>query len=169
MIVNGLGRSICFMNQMLVSTPITYTMVIERPVDEAFELFTAGIERWWPSQNLHLSPEAEMVLEPEVGGLWYGREPGGEKQPLGRVMQIVPAELLVLDFQLDENWKYHPELNSVVEFAFRPEGETRSRIDMHHRQLGQYGERALAARANFAAPMGWPLVMRSFAGIANAA
>ena len=51
------------------AAPVTETIVVDAPIDRAFEVFTAGIGSWWPPSHHVLQAElAEMVFEPRAGG-----------------------------------------------------------------------------------------------------
>ena len=52
--------------------PVTKTLVVAASQQHAFDVFTAGIDRWWPKgHNLGGSPPLKSVIEPRAGGRWY--------------------------------------------------------------------------------------------------
>lgn len=158
------------MSTLALTTPVIYTMVVDRPVDEAFELFTYGMGRWWPRhRTFDVSPHADVGVELKLGGRWYAREPGEKAKVWGYVSSFDYARALLLDFRVDEDWHFHDHLHSTVEVSFRGEGETRARVDLQHRDLHNYDDRAMSFRHMLSSPHGWPVVFKSFAGLANAA
>jgi hypothetical protein len=59
-------------NRTVEIAPVRRTIVIEASPQRAFEVFTAGIDRWWPkTHSLGSSPLVRSVIEPFVGGRWY--------------------------------------------------------------------------------------------------
>lgn len=56
----------------ITEAPVREQIVVNAPVEKAFEMFTAGIESWWPPEHHILQAElARMVFEPRVGGHIY--------------------------------------------------------------------------------------------------
>ena len=57
------------MSTEAAGTSIRTSMVVEAPVELAFEVFTEGIGSWFPRDYNLLEVEiAERVFEPRVGG-----------------------------------------------------------------------------------------------------
>jgi hypothetical protein len=60
--------------------PVTEAIVVEAPIERAFEVFTAGIGSWWPASHHILKDEvAEMLFEPRVGGHIIDRSTDGSE------------------------------------------------------------------------------------------
>jgi hypothetical protein len=52
--------------------PVRKSIVVQATAKRAFEVFTAGIDRWWPkTHGIGAGPVIESVIEPFVGGRWY--------------------------------------------------------------------------------------------------
>ena len=72
------------------SAPTSVRRSVTVPVlpERAFEVFTAGIDRWWPRQGYSIgtAPLREAVLEPREGGRWYERDKDGTECTWGRVL-----------------------------------------------------------------------------------
>ncbi len=51
--------------------PITGTITIAVPIEQAFRVFTGSIDTWWPHEyRIGQAEVAEVVLEPRNGGRW---------------------------------------------------------------------------------------------------
>ena len=66
------------------AAPVIETIVVDAPIERAFEMFTADIGSWWPASHHILQAElAEMVFEPRVGGHIIDRGADGIGVPVG--------------------------------------------------------------------------------------
>ena len=66
-----------------------------------------------------------------------------------------PARL-VLNWQIGADWRYDPTITSEVEVRFVAEAETRTRVELEHRNLAEaYGEKAEQIYGTFDSPEGW--------------
>jgi hypothetical protein len=58
--------------QRIAPAPIRKTLRVRAPQARAFEIFMAGMGRWWPKgHSLLQSPQRDVVVEPRAGGRWY--------------------------------------------------------------------------------------------------
>jgi uncharacterized protein YndB with AHSA1/START domain len=75
------------MSQQTSEAVIRKSVVVRRPVEEAFELFTTDIARWWPVQTHSVAQEnAEtVVVERREGGRFYERTRDGNEHLWGTV------------------------------------------------------------------------------------
>ena len=71
--------------------PVTKTLIVAASQSHAFDVFTAGIDRWWPkSHNLGGSPPLKSVIEPRVGGRWYTVHADGREVVVGHMRAWEP-------------------------------------------------------------------------------
>lgn len=134
----------------------------------AFELFTVRMSAFWPPEHhTGSAPLAAVVLEPVVGGRWYERGTDGVECEWGRVGEWLPPAKLVLVWQLGADFRYDPDLATEVEVIFTEEGPARTRIDLRHRKLEQYGDQADAMYAAFDSPGGWTDILAAFVEAAH--
>ena len=105
----------------------------------AFDVFTAGFDRWWP--RTHRIGAAEMeraVLEPGVGGRWYERGVDGSECAWGAVLAWEPGARIVLSWAIDGNWQVDtdPEHAATVTVTFEPaalaDGRAGTRVVLVH-------------------------------------
>ncbi len=143
--------------------PIKAELVVDASQERAFRVFTEEHGAWWPLAHYHIGEKAAetAVIEPRAGGRWYERAQDGTECPWGKVLVWDPPGRLVLAWQIGANWKYDPDLVTEVEVRFIALGPARTRIELEHRKLDQYGDAAQAAREQLAG--GWPALVQAFA------
>ncbi|MDQ6835884.1 MAG: SRPBCC family protein [Actinomycetota bacterium] len=146
--------------------PVRTSILVQAPIDRAFEVFTAGIGSWWPPTNHILEAElAEMVFEPRVGGHIYDRGVDGSESRWARVLAYEPPQRVVFSWDIGVDWRIEtdPERTSEVEVRFVSEDAERTRIELEHRGIDRHGEGWERMRAAVSAPMGWSGGLEAFA------
>jgi hypothetical protein len=84
-------------NQATSIAPVKKNVVVQATPEFAFEVFTAGIDRWWPkSHGIGTTPIRESVIGPFVGGRCYTKNEDGSKVVVGHVSVWQPAERFVV-------------------------------------------------------------------------
>jgi uncharacterized protein YndB with AHSA1/START domain len=152
------------MNQTVIPAPVRKSVSVRAPAERAFEVFTAGVGRWWPkSHHIGASDLETHVIEPKAGGRWYERGVDGVECEIGKVLVWEPPARLVLGWQLTPDWKYDPKLMTEVEVRFIPDGANATRVELEHRNLDRFGDRADAFRQQIDSPEGWGDLLRLFA------
>jgi hypothetical protein len=68
---------------------------------------------------------------------------------------------LTLAWQLDANWKYDPEFVTELEMRFTPDAGG-TRVELEHRNLEKYGEKAADVRAALDSIGGWNGAIAAF-------
>jgi uncharacterized protein YndB with AHSA1/START domain len=152
--------------QRIVPAPVRKSILVKAEPARAFEVFTAGISRWWPgSHSIGTSPQKEVVMEPKVGGRWFERGEDGSECQWGQVLAWEPPSRVVLAWQIDAQWRFDPHLVTEVEVRFIPEGQA-TRVELEHRNLERYGVQSEAVRATYDSPGGWSGLLEGFARLA---
>lgn len=143
------------------------TITLGVPPERAFEVFAEQIGSWWPFAGKSIgTAEAETaVLEPRPGGRWFERGVDGSECDWGRVLAYERPGRLLLDWQIGADWRHDPELHTEVEVRFVAEGEG-TRVELVHRGLDAFGERAAQMRAIFDSPEGWGEILGAYAEVA---
>lgn len=134
--------------------PIRKSVTVSRPVSETFEVFTAGIARWWPlaRYSINESRAKSCGIDPFVSGEVYEVREDGVRCPWGKVLVWEPPHRLVLSWHPGRE----PEEAQEVEVRFTGvEGSTR--VDLEHRNWQKLGEAAAAARKSYDG--GWEHVL----------
>jgi Activator of Hsp90 ATPase homolog 1-like protein len=138
------------------------------PQERTFELFTARMTEFWPKEHSIGSSEiAEVVIEPRAGGRWYERGIDGSECPWGRVASWDPPREVVLLWQISSEWKFDPDFETEVEVTFTEEPGDHTRVDLRHRNLQRYGDKAEEMRAIFDHPDGWEGTLARFVDVAR--
>ena len=146
--------------------PVRRSVTVATGIDRAFTTFTTGMDRWWPRQGKSIGSEplAEVVLEPFAGGRWYERGVDGSECDWGRVLSFEPPHRLVLAWQIGADWRYCPELITEVEVRF-VEQAGKTRVELEHRNLDRYAERARRMRDAYDSPDGWQGLLDGYAAV----
>jgi len=149
--------------------PVRKQIVVKATQERAFRVFTAGIDRWWPREHhIGTSPLERAVLEERPGGRWYSVSEDGSECDVGKVLSWEPPRRLLLAWQLTADWKYDPAFVTEVEVTFTAQGPNETRVELEHRDLERYGERAQALRKALDSAGGWPKIVENFGAIAEA-
>lgn len=149
--------------QTIAVAPVRKQIRVGADPARAFELFTAGMGRWWPRHHSvnRGSPIAAVVVEPFAGGRWFETGEDGSECLWGKVLAWEPPARLVLAWQLDAAFAYDPGLVTELEVRFAPDGAG-TRVELEHR-LDGYGADAERMRALFDGPQAWQDSLERFA------
>ena len=145
-------------------------VVVEVDRATAFDVFTDDMTSWWPSDHhIGSAPIERVVIEPRAGGRWYTRHQDGTETSTGFVTVWDRPDRVVVTWQIGADWKYHPDLVTTLEVRFDPEGESRTRVRLEHRDLDAFGADATAMRGTFDEPGAWTATLEAYATQAGAA
>jgi uncharacterized protein YndB with AHSA1/START domain len=152
------------------SPPVRETVVVDLPVDRAFEAFTGDMGKWWPPEHHILEGELDaMVLEPRAGGRIYDRATDGSECPWARVLVWDPPHRLVFSWDITLQWTVEtdPERTSEVDVRFVPEPPGRTRVELEHRDIHRHGDGWEGMHAGVGSPDGWASGLAGFAAYAG--
>jgi len=151
------------MSLAIKPAPVKKSITVAAPPETAFRVFTAGLDRWWPrSHSIGEAPLKTAVLEPAVGGRWYGLLENGAEAEWGDVLAWEPPRRVLLAWRIGADWKFDPALLTEVEVTFTPDGAA-TRVELEHRLLENMGAAGEGARAQFDGEMGWGGLLALFA------
>ena len=159
------------MTEQATDLTVRKRIVVEAPQERAFAVFSEQMGSWWPLDTKSIgSAEAQTaILEPHAGGRWYERGVDGSECDWGRVIAYEAPARLVLNWQISADWRYDPNINSEVEVRFIAEAETRTRVELEHRNLVEaYGDAAEQVYGIFDSPDGWNSLLDCYARRAGA-
>ena len=152
------------MTQTIKPAPVRRSVTVQASQARAFEVFAANIGRWWPKSHHVGAVDFETILiEPRVGGRWFERGINGVECDIGKVLTWDPPERLILGWQLAADWSFNPDLVTEVEVKFIAEGPSVTRVELEHRDLERFGDKAEAVSAQIGAPNGWTAVLQQYA------
>lgn len=150
--------------QRIVPAPIRKELRVKASRERAFEVFATKMGSWWIKGHsvvaqIHSTEQADVVIEPRIGGRWYEVGANGAEYDWGRVLAWEPPARLVLAWQLTGEFMFDPELETVVEVTFSPDGEF-TLVHLEHRELERFGENAVAIGSGL--DEGWDEMLGAF-------
>jgi uncharacterized protein YndB with AHSA1/START domain len=151
------------MSSTIMPAPIRKQLRVKAPPARAFDIFTAGMSRWWLKThtiNPTKSPMTDIVIEPREGGRWFERGEDGSECQWGKVLAWEPPARLLLAWQITSQWQFDPGLVTEVEVRFTPDGSG-TKVELEHRHLERLGDAAEAMRTAFEG--GWGRLLEEFA------
>jgi uncharacterized protein YndB with AHSA1/START domain len=152
-------------NREISIAPVRKNVTVAASAQRAFEVFTAGIDRWWPkSHGIGTTPLVASVIEPFEGGRWYSRHEDGSEVGIGHVRIWQPPERFVVSWEISADWKpdARAALASEVEVRFVAEAAARTRVEVEHRDFERMGA-AAGEKMRGAVNGGWPGLLELFA------
>jgi uncharacterized protein YndB with AHSA1/START domain len=158
-------------SQTIQVAPVRKSIVVTASPECAFDVFTAGIDRWWPkTHGIGQTPVRESIIEPFVGGRWYTRHEQGEEAVIGHVLIWKPAEQFVVTWEISADWRPDSRVAfaSEVDVRFTALADGSTRVELEHRHFERMqapgGEKMRREVDN-----GWPGLLDTYAGaVANA-
>lgn len=153
------------MNRTISIAPVRKTLVVQATPERAFNVFTAGLDRWWPkSHGLGATPIRESIIEPFVGGRWYTKSEDGAEAVVGHVLVWQPAERFVVTWEISADWKSDPRVafTSEVEVRFLRDTAVSTRVELEHRNFERMGA-AAGETMRKGVDGGWPTLLELFA------
>jgi uncharacterized protein YndB with AHSA1/START domain len=142
------------------------TITVEASPERAFEVFTAGIDTWWPrTHHIGSSPMKKTIVEGRLGGRCYSEQEDGTDCDWGQILVWEPPHKFVMAWQISHEWGYQPDLAraSEVEVRFSAVAEGRTRVDLEHRNFERMGPGGAQMRTMVDSPGGWGTLMEMFA------
>ena len=130
------------MTMQTAELTVRKTVTVEAPQERAFDVFTAGFDRWWPrTHHIGDAEMAEAIIECREGGRAYERGVDGSECDWGRVLECDPPNLIVFSWNLNGDYEYDPDPEHASEVAvtFVAEGPDTTRVDLEHRNLERHG------------------------------
>lgn len=150
------------MTRMIAIAPVRKSIQVKAGQSHAFDVFTAGLGRWWPTSKTIGRPPMKMaVFEPRPGGRWYELSEDGFEADVGKVLIWEPPHRFVISWDLNSNWKPDTTVSSEVEVQFIAEGPHNTRVELEHRNFEKLGEEDGTKMRN-AVDGGWPGKLEHF-------
>lgn len=134
------------------------SITVERPLEDAFRLFTDGMEEWWPLKGTNFSYGGDradkIFLEAKLGGRLYERFTDGQEFEIGRVTACEAPHRIVFSWN-NPGWNAPTE----VEVRFTPAGNG-TRVELEHRGWEAAGKEAMESAPGWGE--GWKFILARF-------
>jgi uncharacterized protein YndB with AHSA1/START domain len=150
------------------STVVRREIVVNAPIDKAFQVFTDRFGDFKPPEhNLLPVPIAETVFEPRVGGHIYDRGTDGSECRWARILAYDPPNRVVFSWDIGPSWQIEPDpgQTSEVEVTFTAETADRTRLLLEHRHLDRHGPGWESVRDGIGHDQGWPFYLDRYAAL----
>lgn len=153
------------MNKPIELTPVHKSIHVKASIDRAFEVFTAGIDRWWPRDHkVSPAPLARVHLEPRVGGRWIEIGEDGVETVVATVLAWDPPRHLALRWQINARWQADPTMGSEIDVTFAVDDLGGTRVDVVHGKFETMGP-VDGASMRRDVEGGWTGLLALYAGI----
>jgi hypothetical protein len=121
-----------------MSTPLKISFEVDCSAEHAFNVWTSGIDTWWPSDHTVSGGPELVVLQAGVGGRIFERTADGLEHDWGEVTRWDPP------LQLAYLWHLGADRTAAteVEVRFVAQGAATTRIEIEHRGWERLGEAA---------------------------
>lgn len=135
---------------------ITKSVLVPLTPEAAFDLFTRGINRWWPgdrrARNSPASTPSSLTMEPFKGGQITETTPDGKRRLRGHIIGWEPGKYLSFEWLTDDA-ETEAAFVSIV-FVATPQG---TRVELTCGGVSILGE--LAHAVSTSVLRGWELVL----------
>lgn len=123
--------------------PIQLSFEVDCPIEHAFEVWTAGISGWWPSDHtVSARTDLTVVLEGRAGGRIFEREVDGAEHDWGEVTAWEPPKRLAYTWHLNRDRSDATD----VEIRFVAASDTATRVEIEHRGWQRLGAGGMSWR-----------------------
>jgi uncharacterized protein YndB with AHSA1/START domain len=150
------------MTATLTIAPVRKTIRVNASAARAFEVFTSGLDRWWPRDHgIGKTPMKAAVMETRLGGRWYELAEDGSQATVGKIIVWEPPQRFVMTWDINSQWKPDTTVGSEVEVRFIAEGANATRVELEHRKFEQMGAEP-GAKLRKDVDGGWPGMLERF-------
>jgi uncharacterized protein YndB with AHSA1/START domain len=151
------------MNEQIALAPVRKTIRVEAPIDHAFDVFTAGLTRWWPYNfGVGKKPIQKVLMEPRLGGRWLEIADDGTETAVATIIVWEPPHRLVMLWQVNAQWRPDTSMKSEVDVRFVAEGVELTIVELLHHKFETMGAEA-GASLRKDVDGGWPGLLERFA------
>jgi hypothetical protein len=134
------------MNKTVTIAPVCKSVRVKANQTHAFEVFTAGLDRWWPRKaSVGAAPMKAVMIEPHLGGRWYEVGEDGSEATVGKILLWDPPNCFIVSWDINSHWKPDTTVGSEVEVRFVAEGPDATLVELEHRKFERMGTEAGAS------------------------
>jgi uncharacterized protein YndB with AHSA1/START domain len=142
--------------------PVNKVIMVKASQAKSFDVFTNGIDRWWPkTHGIGNAPVVSNVIEPHKGGRWYSTHEDGSEAVIGHMRVWEPPARIVFGWEINAMWKPDATVGSEVEVRFVAVDANTTRVEVEHRDfesLGQEGGKQMRDQLDG----GWPGILELY-------
>ena len=150
------------MNEVVTIAPVRKSVTVKAPIAHAFDVFTNGLSRWWPTTHgVGKKPIRTVLMEPRLGGRWLEIADDGTETPVATITLWEPPHRFVMLWQINAQWKPDTLMRSEVDVRFSAEGPETTRVDLVHHKFETMGAEA-GASLRKDVDGGWPGLMAHY-------
>jgi uncharacterized protein YndB with AHSA1/START domain len=150
------------MTRTFTIAPVRKSIEVNTDPAHAFEVFTTGLDRWWPRKaSIGTAPLKTTAIEPRLGGYWYQLGEDGSRADVGKVLVWEPPRRFVVSWEINSSWKPDTSVGSEVEVRFIGVGPNLTRVELEHRNFERLGAEAGASMRKDV-DGGWPGMLEHF-------
>jgi uncharacterized protein YndB with AHSA1/START domain len=150
------------MTTTVTIAPVRKSIRVNASQAHAFDVFTAGLERWWPlDHGIGKTPRKAAVMETRLGGHWYELAEDGTRTNVGKIIAWEPPKRFVMTWDINSRWQPDTTIGSEVEVRFIPDGANATRVELEHRKFEQMGAEAGESMRKDV-DGGWPGLLETF-------
>ena len=150
------------MTQTIAIAPVRKSIRVNASQAHAFDVFTSGLDRWWPRKaSIGTAPMKTAVIEAGVGGHWYELGEDGSRAIVGKVLVWDPPNRFVVTWDINGNWKPDISIGSEVEVRFVADGPNATLVELEHRKFERMGAEAGETMRRHV-DGGWPGMLEHF-------
>jgi uncharacterized protein YndB with AHSA1/START domain len=147
--------------------PVRKSIRVKASQAHAFEVFTAGLGRWWPlDHGIGPAPRKAANMEARLGGHWYEVAENGTRTNVGKIIAWEPPRRFVMSWDINSEWKPDTTVSSEVEVRFVPDGADATRVELEHRKFEVMGAQG-GEKMRKDVDGGWPRLLERFAAEAE--
>ena len=142
--------------------PVRKSIRVNASQARAFDVFTSGLDRWWPhGKSIGKGPLKAVVIETRLGGRWYELAEDGTQTNLGKIIVWEPPQRFVAIWEINSHWKPDTTVGSEIEVQFIADGTNATRVELEHRKFEQLGAEG-GETVRTAVDGGWPGLLQRF-------
>jgi uncharacterized protein YndB with AHSA1/START domain len=148
--------------QAISIAPVRKTIRVNASAARAFDVFTAGLGKWWPpNHGIGKKPIRTVAMETRLDGHWYEMSEDGTRTNVGRIIAWEPPQRFVMTWDVNSEWKPDTTIGSEVEVRFIAEGANATRVEVEHRKFEQLGAEG-GAKMRRDVDGGWPKILEFY-------
>ena len=154
------------MSTQAVVTSVKTAVVVDAPLERAFDVFTAGMASWWNPDHHIIEAKSPRWCSSAASAATSTTAASTAASAAGRACS--PTSLRIAwssagTSACGGSSRPTREMTSEVEVRFLAEGAERTRVELEHRHLDRHGEGWEQMRDAVGSPDGWPVGLQRFA------